>query len=296
VGAVVTRPGKAARLRAALLALLAEHERDGALPTSARFLFYELVQRSAIRKSAPGPRQPSQDVSDALTQLRESGRVPWEWIVDETRSLDGIYAAASVMEWVGDMLSQARISPWNGERPPLIITESRSLAGVLRRTAYDYAVRIAASSGQTGGFLHTQVAPRLITGQRVLYLGDLDLAGGQIEANTRKVLERYAPLEWERLAITPEQVAEHRLPVITKRDRRYGPKGREGRDGSHYGRTGRVHEAVETEALSQAFLVRLLAARLDDLLPVPLDDVQERERAQRAALARLLSLGDGGLP
>ena len=29
-----------------LIALLQEHERDGALPTNARFLFYELVQRS----------------------------------------------------------------------------------------------------------------------------------------------------------------------------------------------------------------------------------------------------------
>jgi hypothetical protein len=37
------------RLRTALGELLAEHERDGALPTSARFLFHELVQRSCLR-------------------------------------------------------------------------------------------------------------------------------------------------------------------------------------------------------------------------------------------------------
>jgi hypothetical protein len=35
---------KAAILRAALLELLAEHEAADAIPTSARFLFYELVQ------------------------------------------------------------------------------------------------------------------------------------------------------------------------------------------------------------------------------------------------------------
>jgi hypothetical protein len=39
---------KRAMLRRALLRLLREHERDGALPTSARSLFYELVQRGVI--------------------------------------------------------------------------------------------------------------------------------------------------------------------------------------------------------------------------------------------------------
>jgi hypothetical protein len=36
--------------RTILLALLEEHERDGALPTSARFLYYELVQRGQLSK------------------------------------------------------------------------------------------------------------------------------------------------------------------------------------------------------------------------------------------------------
>jgi hypothetical protein len=36
---------KIGALRELLVSLLQEHERDGAIPTSARFLFYELVQR-----------------------------------------------------------------------------------------------------------------------------------------------------------------------------------------------------------------------------------------------------------
>jgi hypothetical protein len=40
----------------------------------------------------------------------------------------------------------------------------------------------------------------------VLYFGDLDLSGGHIEENTREVLEKYAPLDWTRLAITDVQV------------------------------------------------------------------------------------------
>jgi hypothetical protein len=271
--------GKAARLRAALLGLLAEHEADGALPTSARFLFYELVQRGVISKERTGARRADQDMSDALTQLRESRQVPWESIADETRSLDATYAAATVARWMSAMLEDARIDPWDGEAP-LILTESRSLAGVLRDIAYKYAVPIASTNGQCGGFLHTMIAPAA-KGRRVIYLGDLDLAGGQIEANTRMVLESCTgPLEWERLAITAGQAGEYGLPVIAKHDRRYRP--------------AREHGAVETEALSQAVLTGLLTDCLDGLLPEPLEDVLEREQAQRDALAMILS--GGGLP
>jgi hypothetical protein len=138
-------------------------------------------------------------------------------------------------------------------------------------------VPIASTNGQCGGFLHTEVVPALdsIKEPVIIYLGDLDLAGSQIEANTRRVIEDYTrPLEWERLAVTAGQVDEFALEPITKRDRRY--------------RDGRRHQAVETEALSQQVLTRLLTDRLDALLPEPLEDVLERERAQRAEIARIL--------
>ncbi|MGH3301931.1 MAG: hypothetical protein ACRDOK_09665 [Streptosporangiaceae bacterium] len=59
---------KAGRLRSALKSLLREHEADGALPASARFLCHELVKRSVISKAKTGARRPDQDMSDALTQ------------------------------------------------------------------------------------------------------------------------------------------------------------------------------------------------------------------------------------
>ena len=110
-----------------------------------------------------------------------------------------------------------------------------------------------------------------------LYLGDLDLAGDQIEDNTRRVLEHTigGPLQWECLAITPEQVAAHRLPIIVKRDRRY--------------KDGHPHEAVETEALRQTVLVDLLRRRLDELLPEPLARVHERAKRQRRRIRPLLA-------
>jgi hypothetical protein len=266
---------KIGELRLALLELLNEHERDGALPTSSRFLFYELVQRGILSKEQKGrARRPDQDLHVALTQLRESGEVSWDWIVDETRSLDDFTGSPTVRQWMLDVLPAARLDPWDGD-PPLILTESRSLAGVLRALVRAYGGLIAATNGQCGGFLHTKIARALRFDQRVLYLGDLDLAGGQIEDNTRRVLEREAgALRWERLALTQAQVDQYDLPVIEKHDRRYSD--------------GHPHDAVETEALSQTIIVGIVRDRLEQLLPEPLATVLERADAQRGKIRRAL--------
>ena len=36
-------------------------------------------------KTSIGARRPDQGLDDALMGIREDGRVPWDWIVDETR-------------------------------------------------------------------------------------------------------------------------------------------------------------------------------------------------------------------
>jgi hypothetical protein len=260
---------KAAILRETLLELLAEHERTDAIPTSSRFLYYELIARGVISKERQGARRPDQDANDALTDLRESGKVPWHWIVDETRSLEDYSGAASIKEAMLEHLPSVCLNPWQGITI-LVLTESRSLAGVLRSVAWDYRVRIASTNGQCGGFLHTTIAPLLGGGGVVLYLGDYDLAGNQIETNTLRVLERKAGvLDWKRIALTKEQVEQYDLPTIEKHDRRY--------------RDGRPHQAVETEALSQRLIMELLETALTALLPEPLQRVHERALRNKIA-------------
>jgi hypothetical protein len=266
---------KAARLREVLLDLLEEHRRDNALPTSGRFLFYELVAREIISKEKSGARRPDQDMTEALTQLRENGDIPWDWIVDETRSLEDYSGSSTITEGILDQLPYIKLNPWHGD-VPLILTESRSLAGCLRPVAGEYGIRIAATNGQVGGFLHTDVARALEPWSCVLYLGDLDLCGGDIENNTRRVLEQeVGELEWERLALTEEQVERYNLPKITKNDRRF-------KNG------GGVHEAVETEALSQRIIIEIVRSRLNVLLPEPLVNVQERAEREREDVRRKL--------
>jgi hypothetical protein len=273
------------KMRKRALELLEDHEVNGEIPTSVRFIFYEMVQRGWLSKETPERtdgrkgRRPDQDLCDAIFDLRERGVIPWDWIVDETRSLNSYLGDAStIKQAVLDILPYMTLDPWKGDAP-FVITESRSLAGVQRATVRDYRSQITATNGQVGGFLRTKVAPQLWIGRRVLYEGDWDHSGGLIEANTRRVLEREigGPLRWERLALTEEQVDAYNLPKIIKHDRRYND--------------GKPHEAVETEALRQHVIVGLLRDRLDELLPAPLDRVHERERRQRAEVRRMLNGG-----
>jgi hypothetical protein len=273
--AIIPRASKIGALRDLLENLLLEHERDGMLPTNARFLWYELIQRGQQSKERTGARRPDQNLHDALTDIREDGRIPWDWIVDETRSIEDYTGYPTIKQGVLAQLPYIKLDPWRGGAP-LILTESRSLAGVLRPIVSECCARIASTNGQCGGFLRTEVAPLLRPGDHVIYLGDLDLSGGQIEENTRRVLEREigGPLRWERLALTEQQVIAHSLPVIIKHDRRY--------------KDGRPHEAVETEAIGQSVLIDILRTRLNELLPEPLARVLEREARQRKRLGRLL--------
>jgi hypothetical protein len=222
--------GQAAELRRAVHQLLLEHKAAGELPTSNRFLFYELRQRGGPlygHSSRGQGRSQDQNLSDASTFLRHQGLAPWSWIVDETRSLAAYKYAETVADYLVDSVAEARIDCWNGEPPPLIICESRTFGGVLDRTlAPEYLCPVTATNGQVGGFLRTNVVPLLAGNERrVLYVGDRDLAGADIEGNTRDVLVREAgEREWTRVALTAEQVAERDLPTVEKIDRRFRPR------------------------------------------------------------------------
>jgi hypothetical protein len=260
---------------------------EGGLPTSCRFVFYELVQMGVIGKSpkAGTKRGPAQNVNDALMHLRKVGKIPWSWITDETRSLTQWNSASSMYQYVVDSLSTARLDLWEGSAP-LILTESRSLAGVLEETAGTYLCPIAATNGQVGGFLHTDIIPILSADDTVLYLGDFDNQGVDIEANTRREIEaETGPLTWERLALTSDQVEQYAIPSKPKTDKRFTKNVEAGQS-----------LAWETEALSQTVIQDLLRERLEELLPAPLGNALAREKRERTKILKTLSPLRGGRP
>jgi hypothetical protein len=130
----------------------------------------------------------------------------------------------------------------------------------------------------SNGFLRTQVAPVLGEAEyrHVLYLGDLDVSGEHIEANTRHVLERASDctLLWRRIGITQAQVADLGITPIHKVDRR--------------GKAKVAHLAYEVESLGQTRVIALVRDALEGPLSTPLAETRRRQRAQRSELRRLL--------
>jgi hypothetical protein len=274
---------KRERTERVVLDLLNEHDAEGALPTTIRFLFYELEQRGQACK--PDPNDPrrnrrrsvgwppgSQDVTDAVTRLRNDDRIPWNWIADTERGLTQWAFAGTVAGYLKDRLPEATINPWGDEPPPVILTESKGMAEVLEATVNAYVCPIGGTKGQSAGFLRTMVAPLLVgPARRVLYLGDRDRSGHDIEANTRGTLEAEAgPLDWTRIGMTEAQTAG--IEPIWKVD----------------GRDGRGDWAWEVESLGQAAVVALVRDALDERMPEPIASVHEREDAEREAVEAVL--------
>jgi hypothetical protein len=247
------------------------HYEAGEIPTSNRFLYYELKQgnpeliRGGVRPDGP--------VIVALTELRQDGTIPWDWIVDETRDVDDHSGFPTVEEGVLLYLDGIHLCPWDGQ-PPIVICESRSLAGVLRIHVSEYRALITSTNGQNNGFARTKLKDRMQRGHRVLYFGDYNRAGSQIEGNTHRILdEEVGDLDWERLALTKEQVERYHLPIKDVIDKRNGSSG----------------ESVECEAMSQARIVQILRRKLDSLLPAPLKKLRERETQQRERIRKHLA-------
>lgn len=168
--------------------------------------------------------------------------------------------SASVADYILGLIDSASLDRCGGKPAPLIMCASRSLAGVLYDTAAVYGCPITSTNGQAMGHLVTRVARALEVGQRVLYFGDWDIGGHQIEDHTRQVLTEHAYLArillrqpglglWERLAVTAEQV--ERLSPRLKYENRYSPP--------------QPYDSVESEALGQTEIVAVLRARLDDV-------------------------------
>jgi hypothetical protein len=276
--------------RVALGWLEGKADRDE-IPTSLRFLFYELEQAGHVSKRAvnqdgtDSKRKPDQNLIEAVTVLREAGLVPWDWIVDESRDVDAWEFAPSVAAYLRQATYRASLDRFPGVVRPVILCESRGVGGVLSRgVTGDYLVTVAPTGGQCAGFLHTKVARYLRgEGTRVLYVGDHDLAGNDIEENTRSVLERatgrtFTADTWERLMLTDEQCRRLRkqgVKPIRKKDKRF--------------KDGKPHEAFEVEALGQALVNQTVRDRLEELAPEPLEAVLEREVREREEAGRRLA-------
>lgn len=198
-------------------------------PMTVRQVFYQLVTRGVIEKTEE---QYQGTVIRLMTEMRLSGALPFDWVVDEsrrariTRTYDSV---ADAVEQTAKFYRRSAIAQSSDYVE--IWCEKDALAGVLWDVTSDYDVPLMVSRGMPSlTFLHGSARAILRAAEQekqtfIYQFGDHDPSGvlipQTIERRLNEMCERFdcSPPIVERVALTKAQIKEHRLPTRpTKRE------------------------------------------------------------------------------
>src|SRR5215813_1737053 len=147
-----------------------------AQPITGRGIGYKLFARGLIDSMS---RADMKRVYRLLKEAREQGIIPWEWIVDETRSLERVSTWANPKEYAETVARAYRRDFWNHQPVRCEVwSEKGTVRGLLQPVLDEYAVGFRVMHGFSSATAVHDVAVdndgrRLI----VLYVGDFDPSG-----------------------------------------------------------------------------------------------------------------------
>src|SRR5215203_1617916 len=224
---VVKRLSKAqaAELDNYLLAVALEEK-----PTSVRGMYYMALGADLIDKDSQGQRNNYMRVQRRLLQMRRSGRLPYSWITDGSRTVYGYNRyedpeafadhAASIYRKDYWMDLPVRVEVW---------VEKDAMAGKLKPVVRDeFGLGLYVSRGFASETYLQKAGDHIRSGGRPTYvylLTDFDASGmGIAETVEERLAEMARPVDVfvERIAAKPEQIEEYELITqpVTRSDTR----------------------------------------------------------------------------
>ena len=177
-------------------------------PTGARFTYYTATSHGIVPKTVDGYRK----VQRAILKMRREGVIAWSWIVDSNRWMRKPSTYGSVEEALRSTAEfYRRALRRDAETVVEVWCESESVAGVLYPITAEWDVPLYPIKGQTSDSFAWGAAQQYRDDDRdllILYVGDHDPAGYEIETNLRRKLTEFAEREiaWRRLACTADDV------------------------------------------------------------------------------------------
>jgi hypothetical protein len=197
---------------------------EAAQPITGRGIGYKLFTRGLILSMA---RNEMKRVYRLLKEARERGVIPWEWIVDETRSLERTSTWADPAAYARSVARSYRRDFWNQQ--PLrceVGSEKGTVRGVLQPVLDHYAVGFRVQHGFSSATSVYDVSQdddgrELIA----LYVGDYDPSGlFMSEEDLPNRLSEYDGdhVTLTRIALTRGQV--RALPSFPATDKRKDPR------------------------------------------------------------------------
>jgi hypothetical protein len=267
-------------------------------PRTVRGIFYLATVAGLVDKTEAAVETVDRD----LIFLRETGAIPFEWIVDATRAARWPRTWASGRKLLQAAAQQFRRKLWVDEPARVIVfIESVGLAGLIEPETDRYDVSLWPVQGQSSITMMRDAAKHIVAWERadlavfVYALGDLDPAGAISTQNIEAKLRRYAgelggdgEFEFERLGLTWDQAIALRLPT-----RPTGKKGKaQATMAAKFGSDLSVElDAVEPEVLRSwvrdAIRRHMPDARLAELL-----EGEQVEREGLIAAVESLDLDD----
>jgi hypothetical protein len=185
-------------------------------PMTVRQVFYQATVRGLVEKSEAGYRQVQTD----LVLMRRRSELPYRWLTDNTRWQRKPRTYGSVEEALAETARLYRRALWRDASAYCEIwIEKDALAGAIYPITAEYDVPLMVARGYSSlSFLH-EVAEDiglLDVPVHVYHLGDFDPSGVNAGETIEAALREFAPdaeINFERLAVTPDQIATWRLPT-----------------------------------------------------------------------------------
>ena len=195
--------------------LLLNIVRDGR-PMTVRQVFYQATVRGFVEKSDSGYAKVQTD----LVAMRRSGEMPYDWLADNTRWQRRPLTFSSVQQALADTARLYRKRLWDDAGCYVEVwLEKDALSGVVYPVTSEYDVPLMVARGYASlsflagaaEYINTLDVPAVI-----FHLGDYDPSGVNAGEKIESTLRELAPdaeIHFYRLAVTPEQITDWKLPT-----------------------------------------------------------------------------------
>ena len=253
-------------------------------PMTLRQCYYQLVAGQVI----PNCKASYDKLGRALTDARRNNLIPWEWLIDRTRTPHQVPMWYDGDNFLNCVLPQFRIDVWQTQ-PEYIEcwVEKDALSGVFDPITHQYGVTLCVCRGYPSASFLYEASERLglYPSQTILYFGDFDPSGNDMP---RAICEGLADFgcypRFCRCALNPDDIEQYGLP--------HDPaKKTDTRSKAHIAKHGDV--SVELDALPVNILRSRITTEIEARLNLDeLARIRSIEKAERDRMMHLVNINN----
>ena len=255
-------------------------------PASVRAVCYRLFTMGLL---ASMKKNETNKISRLLTQAREQGAIPWEWICDETRGMEQAAQWRDPRQFMDTVKRAYRKDHWALQPTHVEVwSEKGTIRGTVQPVLDEFGIGFRVMHGYGSATAVNEIAMAADISDKpwvALYVGDFDPSGLHMSAvDLPGRLADYGAenLDIRRVALTEADVQGGTLPSFPLESKRADPRHNWYRDTFGHLAHG---QCWELDALSPVILRnRLRQAIVDELDPVQWDRSVLAETAEQDSL------------